>query len=120
MVRTPLHDEGTMPSYGRAYLPRWCLWHKGRGTPYQKSDGGMDPGKQGFPIREDEHPHGHSQMVPEIPFTPQFLSARPVEFVGQFEDLMHEEGKKVQKEEVEGEMLFPMPVVVFDMIALIL
>lgn len=39
---------------------------------------------------------------------------------GQFEDLVHEKGKEVQKEEVEGKVLLPVAVSVLDVVALIL
>ncbi len=65
----------------RAYLYPWVLVVM-PGVPLPEVGRGMDPGKQGLPIREDEHSHGHTQMVPEISFTPQFLSASLVEFVG--------------------------------------
>jgi hypothetical protein len=58
-------------------------------------------------------------VIPEVPLAAQLLSASLVEPVGQFKDLMHEEGEEIQKEEVEGEMLHPMTEVVLDVVTLI-
>lgn len=55
----------------------------------------MDSGEQGLPIRENELSHGCTEMIPEVSFAPQFLSACLVELVGKFKDPMHKEGKKV-------------------------
>jgi hypothetical protein len=59
-------------------------------------------------------------MVPQVSLAPQFLSARLIEPVGQFKDLVHEEGEHVQEKEVVGEMALAMPVVMLDMIAMVL
>ena len=73
-----------------------------------------------LPVREDEAPHKHPQVLPEAPLGPQLLPARPVEMIGQLEDLVHEEGEEVQKKEVEGKMLFPVAEIVFYVVSLVL
>ena len=40
--------------------------------------------------------------------------------IGQFEDLVHEEGEEVQEKEVEGKMPYPVAEVVLEVIALVL
>jgi hypothetical protein len=67
----------------------------------------MDPFEQDLPVGKDEHPHGDPEVIPEISLAAGLHPARLIKTVGQFEDLVHGEGEEVQKEEVEGKVLFP-------------
>jgi len=59
-------------------------------------------------------------MVPQVPLAPELLSELLINAISEFEDLVHEEGEKIQEEEVEGEALLSMPEVVLDVVALVL
>ena len=59
-------------------------------------------------------------MVPQVPLAPELLSELLIHAISEFEDLMHEEGEKVQQEEIEGEVFLSMPEVVLDVGALVL
>ena len=59
-------------------------------------------------------------MVPQVPLAPELLSELLIHAISEFEDLMHEEGEKVQQEEIEGEVFLSMPEVVLDVVALVL
>ena len=51
---------------------------------------------------------------------PNFSRSACIHGIGELKDLVHEEGKKVQKKKVEGKMLHPVAEVVFDVVALVL
>jgi hypothetical protein len=59
-------------------------------------------------------------MVPQVSLAPQFLSARLIEPVGQFKDLVHEEGEHIQEEEVEREVILSMTAIVFYAASMVL
>ncbi len=55
---------------------------------------------------------GDPEVVPEVFLASQSLAEPPVQVVGKLEDLVHEEGEHVEKEEIKGEMILPVAVVV--------
>ena len=80
----------------------------------------MDSSYERLPIGEDEQTDRHPEVVPEVLLAPELSSALLIEPIGEFEYLMHEEGKHVEKKEVEREMLCPMAVVVLYVVAMVL
>jgi hypothetical protein len=81
---------------------------------------GRDAEQQVVPVREDEGVAEHTDVVPEVLLTPNILPEPLIGPVGEFEDLVEEEGEEVEEKKVEGEVLHPMAVVVVDMVAMIL
>ncbi len=77
-------------------------------------------GKEIVPVGKGDAVTHDAEVVPEVLLAPHVLPEPLVGPVGELEDLMEEEGEHVEEEEVEGEILHPMPVVVFDMVAVVL
>ena len=86
----------------------------------EESCGGKEPLKEGLPVGEEHEIERGPHMIPQVAFAPELLPKGLIGLIGELEYLVHEEGKEVQKEEVEGEMPYPMAEVVFEMVALIL
>ena len=59
-------------------------------------------------------------MIPEVPLAAELCSQLLVDRVGKLKELMHEEGEEIEKEEVEGEMLLAVAVVMLDVVPLVL
>src|SRR5208282_502591 len=71
------------------------------------------------PVGKDDAVTHYAEVVPEVLLAPQMLPKPLVGPVGELENLVEEEGEHVEEEEVEGEILHPMSVVVLDMVAVV-
>jgi hypothetical protein len=66
-----------------------------------KTAGVEQPFKIGINVWENYNVETHPEVIPEVPLTAELFPEMLIGEVGQFKDLMHEEGKEVQEEKVE-------------------
>ncbi len=76
-----------------------------RKSPFSGELAGIEhPFKITVDVGERENVEGRPEMVPEVSLAPELRPELLIDDISQLENLMHEEGEEVQKEEVEGKM----------------